>query len=235
MIADREYSEAVSRLRVRECTEGDVELFNSRVVMSFENPDGIYMGTNMNKSATILVSTNASRETLNNQKAMSSCDRESLVRCAALDKIKGNVPELHVRQQLLKLNVSKMSHEHSLPGFILLFIGMPVVLWSRNISTELGVTNGCQCIVHHVVTDVCPAGLTYATCVIVEIPDSDIALRNLPKHHFPIVPITWKYTAAVKGNNGLVENPLTLWSLNKVYSCRTLPTSLLVYTSEPAV
>jgi len=41
---DPEYGVAVQRLRVRECTVEDVDLFNSRLVKSVTNDNGMDMG-----------------------------------------------------------------------------------------------------------------------------------------------------------------------------------------------
>jgi len=72
-----------------------------------------------------------------------------------------------------------------------LFIGMPVILHTRNISTDLKITNGSQGFVRKIETEITPQGLTYCSCVIVEFPDSPITLKALPKGYFPILPTTW--------------------------------------------
>ncbi len=43
MKSDPEYADAVSRLRVRSCTEQDVDMFNSCIIKSEEHPKGIDM------------------------------------------------------------------------------------------------------------------------------------------------------------------------------------------------
>ncbi len=45
MKLDPGYADAVLRLRVRDCTEDDVKIFNSRVVKSEDNPDGVSLDT----------------------------------------------------------------------------------------------------------------------------------------------------------------------------------------------
>ena len=94
----------------------------------------------------MLVCTNFIRELLNNSKAKSSCAGE-LVYCAAHDLIDDAEPTLDERKHLLSLNLTAFSSEGALPGFIPLFIGMPVILRNRNIPTELGITNGSQGVV----------------------------------------------------------------------------------------
>lgn len=81
---------------------------------------------------------------------------------------------------------------------------MPVVLRMKNISTDLGITNGSQGIVRQLHTAVCPAGFTYCTCVIVEFPHSNVALPGLPKGYFPIVPITCSFTTQLTTDSGKI-------------------------------
>ncbi|KAG1811783.1 uncharacterized protein BJ212DRAFT_1465471 [Suillus subaureus] len=52
----------------------------------------------------------------------------------------------------------------SLPGCLPLYVGMPVILRLRNLSTDLGVTNGAQGFVRKILTEECPNGLPYAIC-----------------------------------------------------------------------
>ncbi|KAG2746800.1 hypothetical protein P692DRAFT_20693438, partial [Suillus brevipes Sb2] len=80
---------------------------------------------------------------------------------------------------------------------------MPVILRMRNISTDLGITNGSQGVVRYISTAVCPDGLTYATCVIVEFSGSKVQLRDLPGSCFPVVPVSSTFTTLLKDANGL--------------------------------
>ena len=79
---------------------------------------------------------------------------------------------------------------------------MPVVLRMKNISTDLGITNGSQGIVRQIYTSICPVGLTYCTCAIVEFPDCKISLPGLPKGYFPIVPSKWTFTTLLTMEDG---------------------------------
>jgi hypothetical protein len=49
--------------------------------------------------------------------------------------------------------MSKLTAEGALPGFVPLYVGMPIILRHRNISTELRVTNGSQGIVRQINTE----------------------------------------------------------------------------------
>ncbi|KAG1829120.1 hypothetical protein EV424DRAFT_1317342, partial [Suillus variegatus] len=80
---------------------------------------------------------------------------------------------------------------------------MPVILRLHNISTDLRITNGSQGVVRYISTAVCPVGLTYAKCVIVEFPGSKVQLSDLPATCFPVVPVSWTFTSLLKDENGL--------------------------------
>lgn len=203
---DPEYGAAVQRLRTRECTFEDAELFNSRLIKSAANPDGIDMGTVENFNAAAIVATNTLRELLNSKKARAVCalSVSNLIVCATLDKTaSAAVQDIETREYLLRLNVTTLNN--SLPGFISLFVGMPVILRSRNLSTDLGITNGSQGFVRKISTKVCPAGFTYCTSVIVEFPESKVHLDNLPKGFFPVTPISWTFTTLLVNKDGSKE------------------------------
>jgi len=201
---DPEYASAVGRLRVRDCNLGDVELFNSRVVKSVGHPDGLSMVGELEK-ATMLVGTNFVWKSTNNTKAKSSAKGE-LIYCAASDLIDHSEPAPHERKYLLTLNLADFSSEGTLLGLIPLYVGMPVILRNRNISTELGITNGSQGIVRKVFTKPCANNYSVAQCVIVEFPDSNVNIPDLPACHFPVVPTTWKFNATITDSTGSKRN-----------------------------
>jgi hypothetical protein len=204
MKADPEYANAVRRLRVRECNLGDVELFNSRVVKSVRHPDGLSM-IGEREEATMLVGTNFIRELINNTKAKAAFEGE-LTYCAAYDLVDGSEPVPCERRHLLGLNLADFSSEGALPGLIPLYVGMPVILRNRNISTELGVTNGSQGVVRKIFTKPCASNYSVAKCVIVEFPDSNLEIPRLPPRHFPLTPTTWKFTTAITDSAGIKRN-----------------------------
>jgi len=195
MKGDPEFAAAVERLRVRECNLGDVELFNERVVRSTRHPNGLDM-SGEHQTATMLISTNFVRELLNNTKAKSSCIGE-LICCAAHDVIDGTEPTADERKRLLGLNLADFSSEGALPGLIPLFVGMPVILRNRNISTELGITNGSQGVVRKIFTEPCVNNYSVAKCIIVEFPDSTVEIPGLPLRCFPLTPTVWKFNIAL--------------------------------------
>ncbi|KAG1894488.1 uncharacterized protein F5891DRAFT_892293, partial [Suillus fuscotomentosus] len=112
----------------------------------------------------------------------------------ALDKTTARPLTRDERDSLLKLNVSAIKSSTPLPGHVTLYEGMPVILRMRNLSTDLGITNGAQGIVRKIWTAVCPSGFTYASCVLVHFPESKVQLSHLPVGHYPIVPSMWKFT-----------------------------------------
>ncbi|KAG2758046.1 hypothetical protein P692DRAFT_20710749, partial [Suillus brevipes Sb2] len=82
---------------------------------------------------------------------------------------------------------------------------MPVILRLRNLSTDLGITNGSQGVVRKIFTATCPAGFTYSSCVLVEFPHSKVNLSDLPKGYFPILPSTWTFTTSIDCAEGKQE------------------------------
>lgn len=206
---DPEYGDAVCRLRTRECTIDDVDLFNSRVIRSPSWPNGVDMSTDGNFDATAIVARNNLREVLNHHKASVAHGFQPIVHCLALDKCTHYALTLPEREVLLRLNVS--SFPQSLPGTIPLYVGMPVILRLRNLSTDLGITNGSQGIVQKIFSSTCPLGLRYATCIYVEFPHSKVKLDGLPPTYFIITPVKWMFTTLLKRHDG---------SQTKVRICR---------------
>jgi hypothetical protein len=191
-----------------------MELFNSRVIKSASNPAGVDMNDVDNTSATAIIATNEACEVLNARKAECVL-KGALVVCAAHDSTSDEI-SLAECQQLLHLNVTAIKSTQALPGFIVLAEGMPVILCVRNLSTDLGITNGSQGVVKKIFTSICPAGFTYATCVLVEFPNSRVELSYLPKTIFPIVPSTWAFTTLIGGEGNSLQRKIQV-------TCRQLP------------
>lgn len=201
---DPEYGAAVKRLRTRQCTLDDVELFNTCVIKTAANKNGVDMSIPENAGASAIVRTNILREILNLRKAETNCAQEGreLIVCAALDKCPTKPLLKHEREMILNLNLTSAKIQNALPGFIPLYVGMPVVLRMKNISTDLGITNGSQGIIRQLNMSICENGFTYCTCAIVEFPHSNFMLPGLPKGYFPIVPITCTFTTQLTMENG---------------------------------
>lgn len=206
MKGDPEYARAVNNLRIRQCSQQDIDLFNSRVIKSVDNPNGVDMSANDKVNSTAIVSTNLLRENINARKARANCqgpNSPTLITCGARDDIVSGPCSSEIIKHLLNMNMSKLTADGALPGFVPLYVGMPVILRHKNISTELHITNGSQGIVRQINTEQTSYGITYAKTIIVEFPKSKATFADLPDHYFPIVPISWSF--AMKFNGELIR------------------------------
>ena len=200
---DPDYAGAVQRLRIRQCHFEDVEFFNTRMMKSATCPNGVDMGIAENRDAAMIVNTNHLREILNVEKARSMCSHtgNSLFLCAARDFPSESESSCFAlskkeHEQILRINFSSSKHQGSLPGFLPLYVGMPVILRMRNLLTDLKITNGAQGFIRKLSLAVTPQGLTYCSCAIVEFPDSPVKLEGLPQGFFPITPVTFSFTTS---------------------------------------
>jgi hypothetical protein len=193
-----EYGQVVMHLCSRNCMPEDMDLFNSRVIKSLNNLGGIDMGNDENINATAIATTNELHEVLNAQKANSACTGE-LVMCAAQDKSSCELSDVDCTK-LLHMNISSLKSAGTLPGFVVLFEGMPVILRGHNLSTDLGIMNRSQGTVRRIFTSISSAGMTYATCVLVEFPLSKVQLTTLPTGYFPILPTMWTFLTLLDVN-----------------------------------
>lgn len=200
MKEDKEYAAAVTCLRTRECIHDDVDLFNSHVIGCGTNPQGVSLAGDL-FDATAIVSMNNVHESLNNEKvcvgSSQSGNKKSLIVCHALNICSCQPLDLSDQHRLLHLNVSSNGSSEVLPGSIPFYIDMPIILQCRNLSTDLGITNGSQGYVKKIFTNVCAAGLTYATCIIAKFPDSKVRLKDLLPQYFPITPISCSFTTNI--------------------------------------
>ena len=211
MKGDHEYAEVVTRLWMRNCTLDDVDLFNSTIIQSAEHENGINMSEPYENDATSMVDSNISWEILNLWKAQSNCVQlgQTLVMSAAVDKsISGKITESE-QHQLLNMDISSSKLKQTPPGFIPLYIGMPIVLYVKNTSTELGIANGTQGVLKKFYTEVNSAGLTYCKCAIVEFMKSRIELPGLKKGEFPILPIFVMFSTQLPDENNCVKKNFT--------------------------
>ena len=202
MKGDAEYSQAVNNLHTHQCTIEDVDLFNSCVIKSIQYPNGIDMNTVDKTGSTAIVSTNLLRESINAHKAHANCTGPSsprLITCAAHDNILCGPSGHDTITYLLNMNMLKLTSEGALPGFVPLYVGMPVILHHKNISTELRVTNASQGIVRQINTEQTIHGFTFAKSVIVEFPMSKATFQQLPPHYFPITPMSWTFAMKLNG------------------------------------
>jgi hypothetical protein len=208
MESDVEYATAVTHLRTRECTLFDVDLFNTCVIKSANCESGIDMSVGDGFNATAIVPTNLLRQTMNFRKAETNCSRNNihLMTCAANDVSSTTILTEQLLLQLLHLDMSSSKLKDALPGFLPLYIGMPVILKCKNISTNLGITNGSQGFVRNFDVKQGPSGRFYSTCVLVEFPNSKVFLPDLPEKWFPIVPVKSTFTTQLSSETGTKFN-----------------------------
>jgi hypothetical protein len=204
MKEDPPYASAVTNLRTRECSEEDVALFNTRVIKSATNGSGIDMSLDHNFNATAIVRTNLLREVMNIRKAQTNCSKFKipLTIITALDSSSTtSLTDTHL-QRLLHLDLSSSNIKDALPGFLPLYIGMPVILKCKNISTDLGITNGSQGFVRDFHSVLTSTNFRFCTCALVEFPDSKVNLPGLPSHFFPITPVKSNFATSLTSDNG---------------------------------
>jgi hypothetical protein len=204
MAGDPVYTESRLRLRTCTCTLSDVALFNSRVIKSLDDPDGINMSNGAYPTAAAIVNTNHVQEELNVQKAQANAALLGLplTVCAAKD-IDHDTKVLvrpSLRTQLLKMDTSRLTSSGALPGLLPMYTRMPVILRMHNISTDLRITNGAQGILKKVVTEKLADDTEVPKITIVHFPASKVKLRDLPARCFPIEPISWSFTAVLLCN-----------------------------------
>ena len=107
----------------------DVDLFNSCVIKSADYPDGIDMSTNENEDSVIILSKNLTCQAINMKKAAAiGANTDNLTLCAAFDAVKNANILPSSRQDLLKMDISRFSHEGALPGYIPMYEGVPIIL-----------------------------------------------------------------------------------------------------------
>jgi hypothetical protein len=206
MEQDPEYATAVTHLRRHQCTLDDVDLFNTRVIKSATHENGVDMGIEFddNFNATAIVRTNLLRELMNIRKAQTnaSIKKIPLTTCAALDTCSTTTLTATQHEQLLHLDMSSSNITDGLPGFLPLYVNMPVILRCKNISTDLGITNGSQGYLRHFEVDKTPTNVCYCTCALVEFPNSKVHLPDLPNGYFPIVPVKSSFITQLPSENG---------------------------------
>lgn len=86
------------------------------------------------------------------------------------------------------------------------YVGMPVILQSQNILTDLKITNGAQDFLHFIQTNVDEYGYVCTKYAVVEFPGSDVHLDRLSPGCFPIKPITWTFQHEIQNTEGKSVN-----------------------------
>ena len=129
MKGDPEYGAAVQCLRICECTFEDVEPFNSHILKSATKENGVDMGEPFHFAAATIVQTNLLHETLNLRKAQANTDLHNpLILRTALNQCTDKQPNCHEQEQFLNLKLTSSKIQNALPGFVPLYVEMPIVL-----------------------------------------------------------------------------------------------------------
>jgi hypothetical protein len=161
------------------------------------------IGDDDNYSASVIVATNVLCEAINVHKAEVSCNEGCLVFCYALDKCSHKVLNRDQCRKLICLDTVALQSMQMLPGCLYLYVDMPVILHLHNLSTDLGIMNGLQGFVCRILTEKCPNGLPYMTCVIVHFPLSKVQLSHLAPGHFPITSVSWTFMTLLQDSGGV--------------------------------
>ncbi|THV04011.1 hypothetical protein K435DRAFT_575709, partial [Dendrothele bispora CBS 962.96] len=120
----------------------------------------------------------------------------------------GAITKKALRDYLLMMDTS--SDSDILLGLLPMFEGMNVILKSRNISTELGITNGAQGIIRKYLTRTDEMGNQVCTAALVEFPDSRVEIPGLPPKWYPIKPVRCTFKVRLPSTHIIV---VTRWQL----------------------
>ncbi|KAK0535109.1 hypothetical protein OC842_002411 [Tilletia horrida] len=201
---DADMAATLRRLRVRRCTQEDVELLNSNVLKSAQNPSGTVL--HPTEEAIVLTRTNETVRALNHQKATETAlsTRQDLVVCSAQDKTSAQMCASR-REALLNYNGTGTTKIGL--GRIPLYKGMPVVYRGNNQSVALGITNGAFATVESwdVVTD--KWGHKVARGVVLRFGNNEETFQfsNLNPSTVPILPSSTNFKFSTAASSGAAE------------------------------
>ncbi|KAE8221649.1 hypothetical protein CF319_g5026 [Tilletia indica] len=183
---DQDMAAALRRLRIRQSTVEDVQLFNSNIIRSSKNPFGAVLEGN--PEVIVLAKTNDTVRALNHRRAalhVATFGGEVAI-SHAHDSTGGPISST-TRAALMAFHGS--SKLKAGLGRLPLFVGMPVVFKGGNPSVALGVTNGAFATVAGYDLQTDRLGFTVARGVLLKFPRLEhIQLTNLPQGTFPVAP-----------------------------------------------
>ncbi|KAE8221964.1 hypothetical protein CF319_g4767 [Tilletia indica] len=200
---DADMAAALSRLRVRACTDDDAALFNTSVLY---RPSAVQqVSVKSRRDLIVLAATNQTVRTLNVQKASSQAATQSLhlVTSHAIDDTNANL-NIDARQALLDYNGRGESRVGI--GRLPLFTGMSVVYRGPNQSVALGVTNGAfgKVVGWNLARD--GTGLTIPKVAIVRFDDNATwQLTGLDPGCLPIYPVSSSFSFSLPENPSVVH------------------------------
>ena len=208
-------------LREGECTIDDYLLLSSRVIGNGSNANVI------SNNALIFVPGNDLRKAINNYfvKDHAKSKGKKILVCRAMDICKNGKLSLEQTTMTRKLPNTQTG---GLPSELPLFEGMSVYL-TKNISTEIGLTNGTTGIVKQIICQRSEKTMSSEVqthhnlpqYVIVKFPDVSLtALSVLPPFHVPIFPLDGSFsikTTASKNKTCTISRKQL--PLEPAYSC----------------
>ncbi|KAE8193415.1 hypothetical protein CF335_g5595 [Tilletia laevis] len=135
---DETMANALSRLRLRQCTDADVRLFNTNVVRSASYSTGVTLQDS--PETVVLARTNETVRVLNHKKATSEgLATGKFIAVAHAEDTATTSMDAETRETLFSYSGGKQT---KCLGRIPLFVGMPVIFRGGNQSLSMGVTNG---------------------------------------------------------------------------------------------
>ena len=219
-VTDPAYQDVLNRLREGKSTIDDYILLSSRVI---GNSCSIDSTPTMNP---IIVPGNDLRREINSLfvKDHSKALSQKILTSRAIDLCKrGNLTSEH-RRLIRKLPNTKID---GFPGDLPLYIGMSVFL-TKNVSTELGLTNGTSGVIRQIICnpdekldnlDENHILRTQPQYVVVEFKDLLLkSLNGLPQNHVPIFPRNGTFSIKYNGSRHISISRKQL-PLEPAYSC----------------
>ena len=197
-IKDKAYQELLNRLREGKCTDSDVDMLNKKVV-------GHTVDISSMSGNPIITPGNKLVMGVNNLFAARHSQQKNVFVLTSKDSIKKKKLPRDVAN---KIKDYPNTYTDGLPRELQLYVGMPVYL-TRNIATELGLTNGTTGVVRsiHLQDGEVISGDTgfhhpkhHPDYIIVELDDVTMKpLDGLKPNHVPIFPEKGYFQVRVKG------------------------------------
>ena len=208
-VQDKSYLEMLNRLREGECTDRDVEMINGKVVGNTVDLTSIAGNPIIAPGNDVVTAVNDLFV------AHHSSERKVYVSIAQ-DYIGRNKKEVPAKVAKKYENWPNTQTDQ-LPRELKLYIGMPVIV-TKNIYTELGITNGTKGVVRSIhfkkeesVVIGYRDNFQYLQhtpdCIVVELDDINVKpLDGLPANHVPIVPQRGSFQVHLGGKESVSVN-----------------------------
>ena len=199
-VTDKEYQGLLNRLRQGKCTDEDIDILNQRIVGQTVNVDKISSNPIISPGNKLVMEINS---------LFSLChSKEKQVFVSKSQDLFGKKKEILPRDLAHMIRNFPNTRTEGLPQELPLFIGMPVFL-TKNIATELGLTNGSTGIIkyiHFKRGEIIPDDAGYyhlrntPDYIVVEVDDTSIKqLNGLEPNHVPIFPVKGHFSVTYQG------------------------------------